>query len=864
MRRSNGPKKRGCKCYFSLKWNGQDQYWNELPLPLRSMNREYPVLEVLEELRASLRNHPITILQAPPGAGKSTVLPLKLLEEPWLAGKKMIMLEPRRLAARSVATRLAAQLGEEAGQTVGFRIRFETKVSASTRIEVVTEGILTRMIQNDNALEEVGLIIFDEFHERSLQSDLALALSVQIQSILREDLKILIMSATLDGKKISEALNNAPIITSLGRQYPVDIRYEGAGDEPLPSRMAKAIRKAVKENEGDVLAFFPGAAEIIRTQQLLVEMNLGAVVHTLYGDLPMRQQQEAIVPDGNGRRKVVLATSIAETSLTIEGIKAVVDCGLARLPRFDPRSGLTRLETMKVTRDTADQRAGRAGRLSAGVAYRLWPEATHQHLLPNRSPEILEADLATLVLELAQWGVQDVYALRWITAPPAGAVRQATELLHQLEALDGGMITARGKQMVKLPTHPRLAHVLLEAESWSNRSLSLACDVAAMLEERDPLPKEAGPDLSLRIEILRKWGDKGRVNADENALQRIAKVAASWRSIFRLAPDNSIVAEEEVGELVALAYPERVARQVEKNSERYKLANGRIARLPANDSLTRHSWLAIAQLDAGNQEGKIFLAAPLSEDALQHVAVEHEVIRWDIDRKLLVASVEKRVGNLILSTKPLTTTEGDRKIAVLCAAIREHGLRMLYWGDAEKEWQCRVMSLRHWRPEEPWPAVDEEQLLATLESWLAPFLDKVNRQGDLDRLNKTEILSSLLPWNLVNALDQLAPPRLEVPSGSLIRVNYFEDGRPPVMEVRLQEVFGLLETPAVNNGRNKVLLHLLSPGYKPVQVTQDLHSFWKTTYHEVRKELRMRYPKHSWPEDPWTARAVRGVVRKPK
>jgi ATP-dependent helicase HrpB len=760
--------------------------------------------------------------------------------------------------------RLAHQLGEEPGQTIGFRIRFESKVSANTRIEVVTEGILTRMIQSDNALEEVGLIIFDEFHERSLQNDLALALSVQIQSILRDDLKLLIMSATLDGQKISETLNHAPVITSSGRQYPVDIRYETMGDEPLPTRMAKTIRKALKENDGDVLAFFPGAAEIIRTQQLLLDMNPGALIHTLYGDLPMKQQQEAIAPDTNGRRKIVLATSIAETSLTIEGIKMVVDSGLSRVPRFDPKSGLTRLETVKVTRDTADQRAGRAGRLSAGVAYRLWPEATHQHLLPNRSPEILEADLATLALELAQWGVKDVYSLRWITPPPAGPMKQAVELLQQLEAISGNSITERGKQMVKLPTHPRLAHMLLEAESRGNRSLSLACDVAAVLEERDPLPKEVGPDLSLRIEVFRKWRDKIRVNADENGLQRMAKVAAAWRAIFRLTPDNSIVSEEEVGELVALAYPERVARQVEKNSERYKLANGRMARLPANDHLTRYSWLAVAHMDAGNQEGKIFLASPLHEDALQHVAVDHEVVRWDSERKLIVASIERRVGNLVLNTRPLPSVKEERKIEVLCEAIRAQGLRMLDWSDTEKEWQCRVMSLRLWRPEELWPDVGDDQLLGTLETWLAPFLQKVSRQGDLDRLNKPEILNSLLPWNLVSALDQLAPTRLEVPSGSWIKVNYFEDGRPPVMEVRLQEVFGLLETPVVNNGRNKVLLHLLSPGYKPVQVTQDLHSFWQTTYHEVRKELRMRYPKHSWPEDPWTARAVRGVVRKVK
>jgi ATP-dependent helicase HrpB len=822
---------------------------------------EYPVLEIVADLRKALASNPVVILQAPPGAGKSTVLPLHLLNEGWLGSQKVIMLEPRRLAARSVATRLASQLEEEPGKTVGYRIRFETNVSSATRIEVVTEGILTRLIQNDNTLENIGLVIFDEFHERSLQADLALALCLQVQQLVRNDLRILIMSATLDGEKISSILNNAPIITSTGRQFPVTHRYLNIDPEsPAPFRIAKAIRKAWQDEEGDILAFLPGAGEITRTQNLLDEAGLGSAVHALYGDLPMKKQQEAIMPDASGRRKIVLATSIAETSLTIEGVKVVIDSGLARVPSFDPNSGLTRLKTVRVTRDAADQRAGRAGRLGPGVCYRLWAEATHQHLLANRTPEILEADLAPLTLELYEWGVSDIQSLTWITPPAPGAVSQAKELLQQLLAIDQRVITARGKQMVKLPTHPRLAHMLLEAEVSGKKYLSLATDIAALLEEKDPLAKEQGADLSLRVEQLRRYRTGERVS-DRFAFERIEKLAVAWRKFFRLEVDNTAAADEEVGELLAWAYPERIARQMERNSERYKLANGRVVKLQSYDPLTRESWLSVAHLDSGSGEGKIFLAAPLNEKSLEHLAQEQRVVRWDGERRIIVGVNEKRVGSLVLGSKPLGEIPSDMRVGVLLGAIREEGLNMIGWGDTQNEWQARVMSLKQWREEE-WPDVSNEWLLQNLESWLSPYLQTVTRQYDLDQLEISQLLSGLLPWALQSKLDDYAPVRLEVPSGSLIKVQYFEDGRPPIMEVRLQEMFGLPETPTVNQGRTKILLHLLSPGYKPVQVAQDLKNFWHSTYHEVRKELRMRYPKHSWPEDPWTAQAVRGVKKK--
>jgi ATP-dependent helicase HrpB len=822
----------------------------------------YPVLEIIPSLKLALEKNSIVILQAPPGAGKSTVLPLQLLDEPWLKNKKMIMLEPRRLAARSVALRMAEELDEQAGDTVGYRVRFESVVGKHTRIEVVTEGILTRMIQSDNSLEEVGLVIFDEFHERSLQADLALALCHQAQQVLRNDLRILIMSATLDGEKISSLFNRAPIITSTGKQFPVVFQYiPSEKDVHISVATGRVIRKALREQTGDMLVFLPGAGEIQRVQTLLEAENSSALVVPLYGDLPFKKQQEAILPHPQGMRKIVLATSIAETSLTIEGITTVVDSGSARVPRFDPRSGLTRLETVRVTKDAADQRAGRAGRLGPGVCYRLWSEATHHLLQPARQPEIMEADLASLILELANWGIQNLNELTWITTPPEGAVKQARELLHTLEALENNKITARGKEMLKLPTHPRIAHMLLSPLTLRGE-VALATDIAAIIEERDPLPKEAGADLSLRVEVLRKWRKGERVSAERSGLERIERMAASWRKIFKLTVDNSNPIDAEVGRLVAEAYPERIARQQEKQSTRYKLANGRMVRLPDHDPLLRETWLAVAQLDAGHGEGKIFLAAPVREDDLLHRAKENEVVKWDAERGTIVANLEKRIGNVVLSSKTLSKIPDELRIKILCEAVQTEGLKLLGWDDAQREWQARVSSLRTWRPYEGWPDVSDENLLKTTDAWLAPYLTTTFRKSEFLKLDLPQILTAIIPWELNSKLDKLAPARIQVPSGSFIKLNYFTDGAPPTIEVRLQEMFGLLETPAINEGRTKILLHLLSPGYKPVQVTQDLKSFWQTIYHEVRKELRMRYPRHHWPEDPWTAEAVRGAKRR--
>ena len=827
------------------------------------MFAELPIYEVIPEIREKLKAHNTLILQAPPGAGKSTIVPLELLNEEWLGGNKILMLEPRRLATRAVASRMAGLLDENMGDTIGYRIRFDNKIGSNTKVEVLTEGILTRMLQSDSALEGVGMVIFDEFHERSLHADLALALCREAQQVLREDLRILIMSATLDGEKLSSLLGNAPIITSKGRQYPVTLKYfEQEPHKPIHLNMAKAIQRALNNEEGDVLAFLPGAGEIHRVADILEQENPGIKICPLYGDLPQKEQQSAIMPDTHGRRKVVLATSIAETSLTIEGIKVVVDSGYSRVSRFDARSGLSRLETVRLTKDAADQRAGRAGRLGPGIGYRLWSEGENHTLTPHRKPEILEADLAPLVLELANWGVEDMRSLAWLTPPPSGTLAQAKELLNELEALSGDKITGKGKDMLSLPTHPRISHLLLEGEISRNKDMvSLATDVAALLEEKDPLAKDAGTDLALRIEILRKWRNREYVNADRGILERIERLAANWRRLLRCNEDNSLIAETAVGKLIAAAYPERIAKR-EGQTGRYRLASGRMAKLPEHDPLGKEEWLAIAHLDARSNEGKIFLAAPLSPDDLAHLAKEQDTISWDARQGILIARREMRIGGIIAESKALNEIPENERTKALCSAMRNGEFDNLPWNETIENWQARVSSLRKWRPEENWPDVSREALLESIEEWLLPFMNNIRKRDDFKKLDLFSSLQGILPWPMPQTLNELAPQNISVPSGSEIKLQYFPDGSFPVLAVRLQEMFGLTDTPTINEGRTKVLLHLLSPGYKPVQVTQDLKSFWQNTYPEVRKEFRMRYPRHSWPEDPWTAEAARGPRRR--
>jgi ATP-dependent helicase HrpB len=845
---------------------------------MRCVSADLPVLEILLKLRDVLESHRLVILTAPPGAGKSTLVPLELLRESWLTGAGstgagIVMLQPRRLAARAVASRMAAQLAEPVGKTVGYQVRLERKTSKDTRLEVVTEGILTRRLQSDPMLEGVGLVIFDEFHERSLHADTALALIREVQSALRDDLRVLVMSATLDAEFLSRVLGDAPVISSAGRAFPVEIKYAPRDPEDLIRAVVSTVRRALEDHVGDLLVFLPGAAEINRVERMLDDLGPDGLrdvsIRPLYADLPLEAQQAAIMPiDGSHgpTRRVVLATNIAETSLTIEGVRVVIDSGLARASRFDQGSGFTKLETVRITRDSADQRAGRAGRVAAGICYRLWSESTQAGMIAQRNPEMLEADLAPFALELAAWGSSET-DLQWVTPPPATAMKQARGLLRNLKALESnqviGKITSHGRAMHALGTHPRLAHLLLEGKRLG--FAALACDLAALLEERDPLPREAGADAMLRLEALKSWRmNQGSSGANTNALKRIDQLAASYRSKLEVQANQGLLEPLTVGRLIALAYPERIAQQRTGARERYKLASGRGVKLPPQDVLSNDAWLAVAHLDTGSDEGRIFLAAPI--DPRDVTSESRDVIAWDARTGTLMAQREERIGELLLETKPLANIPEQTRAKALCDAIRREGLEVLPWTDQMRQIQARAASLRLWRHNDnladDLPDLSDVALTDTLEDWLAPFLNGIRKRDDFAKLDLETALKSALTYQQAQRLEMLAPSKMQVPSGSNIKLEYATDGGTPVLAVRLQEVFGLLETPTINEGRTSVLLHLLSPAYRPVQVTQDLRSFWQNTYPNVRKELGRRYPKHSWPEDPWTAQAVRGAVKR--
>ncbi len=812
---------------------------------------DLPITALIPLVREELAKQNTLIVNASPGAGKSTLLPLALLEENWLKGKKILMLEPRRLAARTIAARMASLLGEQVGETVGYRIRFENKVSAKTKIEVVTEGILTRMLHHDNALEEVAIVIFDEFHERSLHADVAMALCREAQQVLRPDLRIMIMSATLDMPQLTSLLN-APVAQSKGRQYPVEIFYQGESDETLlPELTARIVMKAMKENMGDVLVFLPGEGEIRKCEELLKDQQDNFSIHPLYGQLPQQEQQLAILPNRSGKRKIVLATSIAETSLTIEGICVVVDTGFARTSRFDPKSGLSRLETIRISKDSADQRAGRAGRLSNGVCYRMWTMATHERLVSHRVPEILEADLASLALDMVQWGVDDIQKLTWLTPPPKIALAQAYDTLYQLNALENGKITTHGKQIHALACHPRIAHMLLMAKDENAKQL--ATDIAAVLEERDPLPRESGIDINLRIEALRRTRNNG---GNVGRFARIEKIAASYRKMLNVKEDNSAVDVFETGLLLAYAYPERIASARPGNNAQFQLANGKYVMASYKDDLSHEPWLAVAHMDLRDGLGKIFLAAPLNPKDLLPMVKEQEIITWDTRKGGIVATKELKIGSIVLQSKPLPTPGEEQLVEAISNAIKTEGENILDFNEEMVQLQNRILSLNKWNPEDEWPDVNTPILLDTNKSWLGPYLKTVKKTEELKKINLAESFFHSLDWEKQQALNKLAPQKMEVPSGSHISIKYFANGATPVLSVRLQEVFGLSDTPAVNNGKIKVVMHLLSPGYKPVQVTGDLKSFWDNMYFEVKKELQRRYPKHSWPDDPWNAPAV--------
>jgi len=819
---------------------------------------ELPILAALPALCAALADHVAAVLEAPPGAGKSTVVPLALLDEPWLAGRRIVMLEPRRIAARAVATRLAATLGEPVGRRAGYRMRLDTNVSRDTRIEVITEGILTRRLEADPALEDIGLVIFDEFHERSLAADLGLALCLDVQRNLRPDLRVLVMSATLDGAAVARLLGDAPRVTSAGRMYPVEVRHARRAPEHVEREVAATVRRALAEAPGDALVFMPGAPEIRRLERALNDGGLapGTRVLPLHGELPPDVQDAALLPAAPGTRKVVLATSIAETSLTIDGVRIVVDSGQARRTRFDPGSGMSRLETLPVSLAAAEQRRGRAGRLAPGVCYRVYTAADERQLPATTAAEVLEADLAPLALDLAAWGT-DVDGLAWLDPPPAAHLAQARELLALLGALDpGGRITALGRQMAGLGLHPRLARMLLAARGTA--TVATAARLAALLSERDlarSRPGERDASLEQRLELLDGRQVAG-LEADRGALARVRRLASLWTRELPATAGARIDAPEP-GLLLAAAYPDRIAHR-RGDSPRYLLANGRGAAFPGPDALTRHEWLVIADLDAGAREARIHLAAPVAHAALlaQLGAAVSSVdrVEWDRREAAVVARRERRYGALVLEEQALPRPAAAAQVAAMLTGVRELGLGALPWSKAARALQTRVAFLRTVLPPADaaaWPDLSDAALAATLEAWLGPYLDGIVRRDHLARLDLASILGARLDHALQQSLERLAPTHLTVPSGSRLPIDYGSD--PPRISVRLQEVFGMAATPRVAGGRVALALELLSPAQRPVQVTRDLASFWTRGYAEVRKELKGRYPKHYWPDDPTQA-----------
>ena len=1001
--------------------------------PIRQLG--LPVLEIADAVNRQLADAACLVVTAPPGAGKSTVLPLTILagfvdgdglgpkgsemipselgdggslrgtplNESGQKGSKIIILEPRRIAARQIAERMAALLGEPVGRTVGYRIRFESRVSSATRIEVVTEGILTRMLVDDPALEGVGVVVFDEFHERSLASDVALALTREAQQLLRPDLRIVLMSATIDTEALCRALN-APLIESAGRMFPVEIRHtpEEASQENVAECVAHWVRVALREHEGDVLAFLPGEAEIRRCAELLEGIDAAAgdspvrpandgkvrptrdekvktandgrgsgriSIFPLYGLLPPEQQRAAIAPSAPGARKVVLATPIAETSLTIEGVRVVVDGGFCRRMVFDPQNALSRLETVRISRDMADQRSGRAGRLAPGVCYRLWGRGTEARMAATRVPEILEADLAGTVLDAAAWGEPHPERLAWLTPPPAAHLAQASRLLELLGAVDAdGRITRHGRDLAALPCHPRIAQLLLDADGPQERAL--ATDIAALLEEKDPLAASTDDAaLTMRLDALRtarrssrggRWSriltiaDQYASARGKNATQRPGQdenpvtrgktspqrpgqgeipaaggktstqrpgqdeipaarsktspqrpgqdenpaargktgpqrpgqdeipAAGGKTSTQRPGQDDNPAARGKtstqrpgdspaggaldpylVGRLLAAAYPERVAKARGDGPGRFQLATGELAAVDPQDALAACDWLAVASLSVRpGALGRIWLAAPLDPEDVPALIRTRDRVAWDGKAGAAAARRERRIGSLLVDARPLSEGVREELTRVICEAAQKEGTSMLDFSDEVGNLQRRVAAVAAWHPELDLPDLSTEAVLAAAPQWLPPFIGRATTVAELKKIDLCAALWSLLDFAQQQAVDRLAPTHIVVPTGSRIRLEYRQGAEAPVLRVRLQECFGLVDTPRVDDGRRPVLMELLSPGFKPVQLTTDLRSFWSGTYFEVRKELRRRYPRHAWPDDPLAAEAVRGVRKK--
>jgi ATP-dependent helicase HrpB len=829
-----------------------------------------PIDAAIPALCEALRAGPSAVLQAPPGAGKSTVVPLVLLEEQWARGRRLMMLEPRRLAARAVARRMAQTLGESVGRTVGYRMRMDTRVSRETRIEVVTEGVLTRMLQGDPALEGFAAIIFDEFHERSLQADLGLALTLDARESLSPDLRILVMSATLDGAAVAQILGNAPVVTAEGRMFPVESRYVGKASpvvENAEKIVAQGVQRALREEHGDVLVFLPGGREIRRVQSLLQNAGLDPAVKVapLFGDLSGEEQDAALQPAPPGQRKVVLATNIAETSLTIEGVRVVVDSGLVRRSVFDPVTGMSRLETQRISRASADQRQGRAGRLGPGIAYRAWSEGSHRSLAAFSRPEIVDADLAPLALELASWGARDAGGLRWLDAPPAATLASARDLLSRLAALDSaGRITAHGREMASLGLHPRLAHMLLRARDLG--CLRLAADLAALLSERDIFRGSSASrdaDVTTRIDVMR---GESSGDTDRYALQRARTTA---RDLVRQlgggpAREDRQYEIDHAGILLAFAYPDRIGRRRSGSPGAYTLANGRGAHFAEVQSLAKRELIVAVDLDDSDRDARILLAAPIERADLDEYMPERlrrsASVEWSSRDQAVVARRVVKLDEIVLEEKPLPDVPAEATSTAMLQGVRELGIEALPWTRDARDLQARIEFARQHGAGSAWPEVSDTALAGSVEHWLLPWLDGLTRRDHLGRLSMVDILRGLLSWDQQRELERLAPTHLHVPSGSHIRIDYLDESA-PVVSVRLQEVFGLEATPRIG-GEVPVTFKLLSPAQRPVQVTRDLAGFWRGTYADVRKEMRGRYPKHYWPENPLEAQATR-VLRRP-
>jgi ATP-dependent helicase HrpB len=827
---------------------------------------EYPINDILPELLAALAVSSSAVLTAEPGSGKTTIAPLALLDQPWLADRKIIILEPRRLAARAAAARMSDLVNDKVGNTIGYRVRFDSKVTRSTRIEVVTEGILIRMLQNDPELGDIGVVIFDEFHERSLQADLALALCLDVRQ-LRQDLKILVMSATINSAEVAALLDGAPVITGQGRCFPVSIEYlERQSTESIVNRTVKGIDKALVEQLGDILVFLPGAGEI-RSVQARYAKRADLTCLPLYGDLPL-EKQNLVFAKANGQRRLILATPIAETSLTIEGITTVVDSGQLKSPRFDPASGLTRLETIFISKGSAEQRAGRAGRLGPGHCYRLWTKG-EQHSRPDfLPPEIINADLAPLMLELALWGVSDPGQLVWSDPPRRGQISQARKILIDLGAISEKLtLTPLGRQLVNFPLHPRLALMLTHGREQGISKL--ACRLAAILNNRDPLKHEAGrqsADIEERLHLLVVFerDGAGAVQAkggDPAACRRILREAGQYQRLLGKTHKDSAQLSA-AGNLLASAYPDRIAHKKPRSSQ-HLLASGRGALLPANDHLGQTELLVAAKLDAGKKQGRIFLAASLSMAELRsdhpHLIQTKRTVRWDAEQKRVVAVEEECLGSLVLSQKKWLGAESEQISQCLLQGIRQAGITCLGWQKKSRELQARIQSAHLWQPD-TWPDVSDETLLQDL-SWLEPYLIGARGFNDLKKLDLVDIFLARLSWQDQQKLDRIAPTHLKVASGSRIKLRY-KPGEVPILPVRIQQMFGCKETPTVAGGKLPVLIHLLSPAQRPIQITSDLAAFWQTTYREVKKELAGRYPKHYWPKNPLEAQATNRAKRR--